>query len=428
MKRLSDTPLRKYCRRGVDLAMFVLLSLGTAVAQTTYRVTDLGTLGGTFSLGWGVNNKGWVSGFSTLSGDQNTHATLWINGLKIDLGTLGGPNSLGLLGPAERGWAAGIAETSTLDPNGEDECGFGTHLICLPFLWQNGVMTALPTLGGNNGEAFAVNNRGQVAGVAETGVPDPTCTPPAVLGFEPVLWENGQVQQQLPTVSGDPDGFATAINDNGQAVGATANCSEIFQGLRRHAVLWESGTPTDLGSFGGTMNNQALNLNDRAQVVGYSGLPGDITYHAFLWQNGVMTDLGTLPGDFSSLTQGINNEGEAVGQSCDASGNCRAFLWQDGVMTDLNALTPADSPLYTLAAFEINASGQITGFGLQASTGEVHAFLATPVPEEASGAAAPAARGESRQRPRVTLPESVPKLLQRRLGFGGFGIALRGSR
>jgi probable HAF family extracellular repeat protein len=45
------------------------------------------------------------------------------------------------------------------------------------------------------------------------------------------------------------------------------------------------------------MNNIALAINNRGQIVGESDLPGDTATHAFLWQNGVMTDLGTLPGD-----------------------------------------------------------------------------------------------------------------------------------
>src|ERR1700730_12488342 len=46
----------------------------------------------------GVNNKGWVTGLSNLAGDQNHHAFLWVKGVKMDLGTLGGPNSAGSLG------------------------------------------------------------------------------------------------------------------------------------------------------------------------------------------------------------------------------------------------------------------------------------------------------------------------------------------
>src|SRR5271166_6609465 len=70
----------------------------------------------------------------------------------------------------ERVDAVGLAETAVPDPDGEDVCAFGTHLMCLPFSWRNGHMTALPTVGGNNGQASAINNRGQIAGYAQTAV------------------------------------------------------------------------------------------------------------------------------------------------------------------------------------------------------------------------------------------------------------------
>jgi probable HAF family extracellular repeat protein len=143
-----------------------------------YTVTDLGTLGGTFSLAGGLSDSGWVEGYSTLPGDTAVHAFLWRDGVMTDLGTLGGPNSAASWPPSESGEAGVSAEISTPDPNGEDFCGFGTHLICLPSLWQDGVMTPLPTLGGNNGQADEVNNRGQVVGFAETTTPDPTCVAP----------------------------------------------------------------------------------------------------------------------------------------------------------------------------------------------------------------------------------------------------------
>src|SRR3984885_12316617 len=131
------------------------------LAATQYTVTDLGTLsGGNFSQPFSINRYGLVSGSSNLA-DGNQHATLWLEKLKVDIGApgLGGPNSIAF-GDNERFQSAGEAETSASDPNGEDFCGFGTHLTCLPFLWRDGEMVQLPTLGGNNGVAMTISNRG----------------------------------------------------------------------------------------------------------------------------------------------------------------------------------------------------------------------------------------------------------------------------
>ena len=138
-----------------------------------YVVTDLGTLqGGNFSQPFFINSYGLVSGSSNLA-EGNQHAVLWLGKLKLDIGSpgLGGPNSIAF-GDNDGLQSAGEAETSTPDPNGEDFCGFGTHLTCLPFLWREGRMIQLPTLGGNNGVAWAINSGGRscrICGELDTG-------------------------------------------------------------------------------------------------------------------------------------------------------------------------------------------------------------------------------------------------------------------
>lgn len=183
--------------------------------------------------------------------------------------------------------------------------------------------------------------------------------------------------------------------------GICANTQLIPVGLGPHAVLWENDrSPTDLGSLGGKKINTATAINDRGEVVGASNLPGDKTTHTFLWtkERGIK-DLGTVGADVSSVPaamKAINNKRQVVGASCSTadpfsglfSGKCRASLWQDNVMKDLNALIPADSnpdQLHLFLAFGINDAGEIVGWAMEKSTGDVHAFVATPCHRHGDG-------------------------------------------
>ena len=377
--------LRNFWILGVTTV--VLACFSDAVAQASYQVTDLGTLhDGYFGCTMGLNNHGWTeTQYGLLESGKLVKGRLAINvgGSTLDLGTLGGPNSWDNPFGGEvndRGELVGYSETSVPDSDGEDVCGFGTGLICRPFLWKNGHMSALPTLGGNNGQASAMNNHGQITGFAENGIVDSTCPPNKTNNRIqlPVLWENGKAQA-LPTLIGDTDGEANAINDLGQAVGNTGTCG----GATNHAVSWENGAASQLFDYGTFA--LAFGINDQGQIVGMVGSPETPTFYAALWQNGAITNLHTLPGDFAAIASGINNHGQVVGSTLDSSFNwSHAFIWQDGVMTDLGTLFPSTANLLPTMANQINERGQIVGMGTVLSgphTGETHAFLATPVNE-----------------------------------------------
>lgn len=383
------------------LKLVLLVSLGTTLAlspwaqaqkgddnPTHYRVVRLSGLGGASSSGNTINNRGLVMGNSDLADDLITHATVWRHGRPQDLGTLGGPSS-SIAWPVKNdlGMVAGFSETDEMDTLGENwSCWvfFPAPLpsghVCRGFIWRDNVMTPLPTLGGTNGYAAGMNNRGQVVGWAETPTHDSTCTFPQVLQFLPVVYGPAGAIHPLPTVDGDPDGAATAINDRGQAIGISGLCDEaVGRDTARHMIFWDRGKAIEIPGLGGEQWNTPVSLNEWGQVVGFADLPGDVPgpriYHAFLWtKSSGTTDLNTLPGDIKSQALGINNRGQIVGFSKGAS--IRAIIWKDGVPRDLNKL--ASTPLTLVFANDINDRGEITGQAFDPATGETPAFLAIP--------------------------------------------------
>jgi probable HAF family extracellular repeat protein len=67
-----------------------------------------------------------------------------------------------------------------------------------------------------------------------------------------------------------------------------------------------------------------------------------------------------------------------VGVSFGGASGSRAFLWQDGALTNLNDLVDI-APDVLQSAQDINDAGQITGRVRDGVTGEVFAFVATPI-------------------------------------------------
>jgi probable HAF family extracellular repeat protein len=387
IKQLRNSPI-------FYVAAIALACSSNAFAQTRYTVADQGTLGDdNFGMVMGLNNQGWTQNMdgtgkppvlslstTVLSG----RAVMNVNGRNIDLLTLGGENSWTNYGGInDRGDNVGMSETSDPDPDGEDFCAFQTNKTCRGFLWRNGHMTALPTLGGNNAQAAAINNREQIVGISETGALDPSCSPGTTAKtLSPVLWENGEARA-LPTLPGEPDGFAQGINDEGQAVGSSGVCGNISM----HAVLWENGTVSqlpDLGVAGGI----AYAMNSHDQAVGWVPSADGSTVVASIWQKDratgiiTITTLPILAGDGAAFATGINTRGQVVGSTFKDGEWSHGFIGQDGVVTDLNTLIPEDSNLRIVAASNINERGQISGMASVIAgpdAGIVHAILLTPV-------------------------------------------------
>lgn len=109
----------------------------------------LGTLGGGYSEGYGINDSDWVTGQSSTT-DAQSHAFLY-DGTMHDIGTLGGSGSSGEAINAS-GQITGHAYTAN-----------DTFLHA--FLYD-GTMQDLGTLGGRTSLGRAINAQGQVAGTA----------------------------------------------------------------------------------------------------------------------------------------------------------------------------------------------------------------------------------------------------------------------
>ena len=262
-------------------------------------------------------------------------------------------------------------------------------------------MMALPTLGGNNGQASAINNRGQIVGISETTVPDSGC-PASKPGkiISPVFWEKGEVRS-LPTLAGDPDGFVQGINNRGQAVGSSGTCANIAT----HAVLWDNDVAVPLSDLGHD-GSDAYAINNRGQIVGYVSSHDGSTIFAAIWQNGGVTTIPTLPEDSAAFATGINNRGQVVGSTFNSMGWSHGFISQDGVMTNLNKLIREDSNLLIIAASNINDRGQISGMAKVMNgpdKDKVHAILLTPVNERIGRSMADFARTH----PKSNLPANV---------------------
>jgi probable HAF family extracellular repeat protein len=285
------------------------------------------------------------------------HAQRWRNGVVTDLGTLPGTNlNSGASWVSASGIIVGGSENGLIDP-----------LLGVPenrgVMWtRNGNIIDLGTLeGGNESFAAAVNNRGQVAGWAANTIPDSfsigcifVCFTTQTRAF---VWRDGVVRD-LGTLGG-PDALTQAINERGQIIGISyiSSIPNPDSGIPTiDPFLWENGTMVDIGSLGGTFGGANF-INNRGEVVGISNLPGDTTHHPFLWSRGILKDLGTL-GGVSGEAYWINDSGDVVGRA-DLSGSSshHAFLWKNGVMTDLGLISPW--PCST--AVSVNLSDQTVG-------------------------------------------------------------------
>ena len=115
------------------VATIALACSSAAVAQTSYKVTDLGREEGqNAACAMSVNDEGWTE-IMAWNGEPSQNINfiaaallsgrvlIGVDGFKFDLGTLGGQTSWMNWGEInDFGQIVGMSETAVPDPNGED--------------------------------------------------------------------------------------------------------------------------------------------------------------------------------------------------------------------------------------------------------------------------------------------------------------------
>lgn len=336
----------------------------------SYRIVDLGTLGGVTSRAAAINDNGQVVGSSLLRTGENWHAFLYSRGRMVDLGTLGGPISLAT-DLNDAGQVVGVSSTRS-----------GSMHVAL---WQNGRIRDLG-LAGTYGPAL-VNRAGHVVA---------TLWHPSTSTFTVHLWRNGRWTTvpsrnlgRQPNVSALTDDDVILGGDTKGAFllrpdGRVTRPSGSVDGYTLTRVADRSRNGTYVGS------TEQLRVEGGVVVHGRSG-------PAVVWTAG--RPLVPLPGlgmpwdQRGTFAAAVNDRGTVVGTSTSGEfPDGRATVWTrtpaSGYQpSDLGVLsaTPGQQGAQGIrsAAVDVNERGVIVGWAsagpMQIFADELHAVLWAPV-------------------------------------------------
>ena len=256
-------------------------------------------------------------------------AFLWRNGNLIDIaqGTADGGAQATATGINNRGDVVGSYDAGPFVNFGY---GFG---ISHAYLYRNGILTDIGTLGGYFSFGSGINNAGQVIG---TSSETPGFEPPED-SYKAFLYSNGKMQ----AIGGaQSNGFTPkAINDHGWIAGTLG-------GNPVTAVLWINNRIISLGTLPGFSGSESVSINNRGVVIG--NLLGNITVSTYDPPYTYVAVLG--------------------------------FFIYEGKMHNLNDLVDGNWKITAVA--QINDAGQIAATGVKPGSAVTYALLLTPESRE----------------------------------------------
>jgi len=365
--------------------LFLLVPI-CVYGQPQYMIQDLGSLPNLPSCaGSAISQSGNVTGYCSALGGSillgaSTHGFLYSKGVLTDLG-----------GSSKPVLPTGVND-SGLVVGGYISINFVKGVSGAPFLYQNGSIQAYAGVP-SNAAPFGLNNAGQSAATQVNAGGENF-----FVSADAFLFSASGSATALPASKGTQSS-AFGISPSGDWV-AGASASVVGKTLTSlSATLWNNGTAQALPVSPNFNYASATSVNDSGMAAGMA-----FTYdfdlledpnaagHAVLFNNGALTDLGTLPADRTSAALGINNAGTVVGYSAaqnpdltlftapiieTASSVSHAFVYTNGTMYDLSRQVLNASGWLLTSAVAINNAGQIVGTGIIQE--QQHAFLLTPV-------------------------------------------------
>jgi probable HAF family extracellular repeat protein len=307
-----------------------MAALPTATASARWHLTDLGTLGGTFSRATAINDKGDVVGFSTPAGGRTTdpHCFLWQRGVMRDLGTLPGTTDceptliddagtvLGSSGPEAFLWRDG--HFTDLGPGEADD--INAHGVVVgtveqhAFLWHDGTRTMLsePSPVESWADAWAILDDGTVIGdVFVKGGDLPR--------MRAVEWRDGRLHF-LPLPPRATESNANGMNERGVIVGTV----EYSTGYHTRAVTWDGKTVTVIPAPN-RGDGESIDGQGDVGVLTTSGTAPSLSATSFVWSSGKLLALDRWV-DFTCANHHLL-----------AGARNHAFVWMNGKITWLPA-------------------------------------------------------------------------------------------